>query len=89
MSKDYTWEQAMYWWKNSGAESEIRDAAYQLLEASNSRMGCEGQGIGSSDTNHEVYHMYSHYLSYVTYCEERNLEVTMEEFLRDVLCDIA
>jgi hypothetical protein len=82
----YTWEEAMSWWKNSGDfEPLIRNAAVTLLDQNTE----EGFGIGSSDVNHEVFHMYSHYLSYKAYCEEREKEVNMVDFLMDVLADVA
>jgi hypothetical protein len=86
---DYSWEEAMNWWKNSGDFAPlIRNAANNLLAACHERMGCEGQGISSSDTNHEVFHMYGSYLNYVAYCEEHGEKINMVTFLMDVVADI-
>jgi len=78
-----TWEEAMGWWKNSDKREAIRDAAVQRLI----RHMPPGQGVGSSDTNHSVYHLYGDYLSYVQYCKEKGEEVDIDSFLVDAVTD--
>jgi hypothetical protein len=87
--REYTWEEAMQWWKESGNfKNLIRNAANNLLTATNERMGCEGQGISSSDTNHEVFHMYRDWLHYSDVCAKDGTETNMVTFLLDVTADL-
>lgn len=51
-------------------------------------MGCEGQGISSSDTNHEVFHMYRDWLYYSDVCAKDGTETNMVTFLLDVTADL-
>jgi hypothetical protein len=86
---EYSWEQAMEWWENSGGfKNLIRNAAVNLLEESNRNAGCEDQGIGSSDINHEVFHMYRDWLHYSDVCAKEGTETNMVTFLMDVTADI-
>ena len=86
--KEYTWEQAMEWWKESGDfEPLIRNAAVSLVTESNRNLGCPMQGVSSSDTNHEVYHMYGSYLNYLDYCSKNDKTPNMIDFLLDVTAD--
>lgn len=89
MVKEYTWEEAMNWWKESGNfKNLIRNAAVSLLEESLRSSGCEGQGIGSSDVNHEVFHMYRDWLHYSDVCAKEETETNMVTFLLDVTADL-
>jgi len=81
----YTWEDAMTWWKESGDFAPlIRNAATRIIGSSPLMAG---QGIGSSDVNHEVYHMYGSFLNYKAYCEEHKENFNWINFLLDVTAD--
>lgn len=67
------WNEAMDWWRNAGMYSniffggeidlsqKIRQVAIKRLRASMDSMGCEEQGISSSDVNYEVFQMYQEF----------------------------
>ena len=76
-----TWEEAMGWWKTHSDKEAIRSVAVQRLGMHT----LPGQGIGSSDTNHSVYHLYSDYLMYTAYCKEKGEEVDIDSFLVDAI----
>ena len=60
-----TFEDAMKWWKSKSEtiQHNIRNLSINRLAKQMKEMGCEGQGIGSSDTNHAVYSMYCEYVN--------------------------
>ena len=52
------WKEAMTWWKESNVETYIRNIATKRL----SKMyEGSGQGISSSDINHQVFSMYKEF----------------------------
>ena len=80
---DPRWTEAMEWWKTSPNRELIRMTADTKLSQ---LYAGTGQGISSSDTNHEVFHIYLSWLHYVNdYCKPRGVEPNMGDFLTDYL----
>jgi len=80
------WKEAMDWWRNQPEfiSSMIRNVAVRKFVAH----ACEGQGCGSSDTNHTVYGMYQSFKCYEAYQEEKDLPVSVVEFLMNEMDEI-
>jgi len=80
------WNDARKWYDSYDNEtplsvgSMIRNVAIRSIEDNM----VEGQGIGSSDVNHEIYSMYLNWESYVVYCTKEKSEPNIITFLLSV-----